>query len=336
MNKTVKAKIRDAVASTLSLSGLTSFSLLPASSLTILTFHRVLPAKLRANYPLKGLVVTPEELNWVLSIAIRYFDINTLSVAFRNTVNVEIQKPQLAITFDDGQWDNLEYAVPILKKLKIPATFYIPTAHIGGKNLLWHDEAAFAWQQFATRRHEIFSKITTESLPEQIFNCVSSFLQYLKSLNTNKRNGFIKQLKTFDIDFPEWARLMDWNEIKHIHEQHHEIGSHAQTHALLSQLSVEAQKQELKQSALDIENATGVAPRSLCYPDGNYNKDTLNLLDDCQYQTAVTTKWGINRTIPDPFQLLRCDISSDHLRDSEGVLSKPRFQFRLSKYHPKI
>jgi peptidoglycan/xylan/chitin deacetylase (PgdA/CDA1 family) len=37
----------------------------------------------------------------------------------------------VALTFDDGFHDNLEFAAPVLDRLKLPATFFVVTGHVG-------------------------------------------------------------------------------------------------------------------------------------------------------------------------------------------------------------
>ena len=48
-------------------------------------------------------------------------------------------KPLAAVTFDDGYLDNFENAIPILKELNLPATFFVSTGLIGTDKGLPHD-----------------------------------------------------------------------------------------------------------------------------------------------------------------------------------------------------
>ena len=45
----------------------------------------------------------------------------------------------LAITFDDGYLDNFEVAAPILRKLSLPATFFVATGFLGSTTVPWWD-----------------------------------------------------------------------------------------------------------------------------------------------------------------------------------------------------
>src|SRR5581483_725894 len=60
------------------------------------------------------------------------------------------QLPLALITFDDGYLDNYTLAFPVLKEMDTPATFFLPTAFIGQRRLMWGDE--IAW----TLRHSLY------------------------------------------------------------------------------------------------------------------------------------------------------------------------------------
>ena len=51
-----------------------------------------------------------------------------------------LPKNAVALTFDDGYFDNLEFAAPVLKKYDIPATIYVASGQVGNPNEFWWDE----------------------------------------------------------------------------------------------------------------------------------------------------------------------------------------------------
>ena len=50
--------------------------------------------------------------------------------------------PILAITFDDGQLDNYQNALPVLERNGVTASFYIPSQTLENTAPLWHDAMA--------------------------------------------------------------------------------------------------------------------------------------------------------------------------------------------------
>ena len=64
-------------------------------------------------------------------------------------------EPVALLTFDDGYRDNFDVAVPTLKELNVPATFFIPTEFLESPKLPWWDHIAYVIKQTTRRRLEL-------------------------------------------------------------------------------------------------------------------------------------------------------------------------------------
>jgi len=313
---------------------------IPREAFLILTFHRVLPEALRVHYPMPGLAVTPEELSWIVSTLAPYFEVDTVSANCERQARGDTTRPLLSITFDDGQIDNVTYAAPVLEALGVPATFYLPTDFIGGDRLLWHDEAAFAWQSSRLSRddrRDVIASIGGAADAESVE--AGDLLASLKALHVDARARIVGSLAEMIADeVPAWARLMTWADARALGAAGHEIGSHCQSHELLPQLDSAAQARELRGSFEAIADGAhaGMAPTSVCYPNGDCSAETLRLARASGYRNGVTTRWGINAPGQDRFGLLRCDMDARRLRDARGGLSAARLGVRVHGHQPGL
>jgi peptidoglycan/xylan/chitin deacetylase (PgdA/CDA1 family) len=72
------------------------------------------------------------------------------------------------------------------------------------------------------------------------------------------------------------------------------IGSHGYDHYWLGSLSKEKQQEEIDRS-LDFLKLTGADMNrwTMCYPYGNYNDDTLDILNNTGCRLALTTKTDV-------------------------------------------
>lgn len=92
----------------------------------IVLFHRV-----DSSLGPDALACTEEKFDAYCRFLTEHFDVVSLDDLLFDLREGRGLKGQVAITFDDGYRDNWEYARPILKKYKAPATFFIATGYIG-------------------------------------------------------------------------------------------------------------------------------------------------------------------------------------------------------------
>lgn len=327
------------------LSGLTHPQQVGATKLTIVTFHRVLPAPALAEYPLAGIAVSVEEFQWFIQFFTRYYTCGSLVQIYDRWHQGETpDKPFLAITFDDGQLDNFRYALPVLTEAGVTASFYIPVGAIDHNETLWHDRVAYAGTQLlgqAPQQAQVLfaelgvtvgkdanttvHQVITQLKPKPALVCREWVARLEKALaQPSTSNGYR----------PDWDGMMTWEQLRTLVAQGHEVGSHSLSHSILTNVDAAQLTQEVTGSRQRLQAMLDQPISSFCYPNGDCNDQVVAAVRQAGYPLAVTTRWGANDQQADPLRLTRFDMSSQHTRDRHGQMSQSRLAFRLSPYFP--
>lgn len=187
----------------------------------------------------------------------------------------------LAITFDDGYFNNYKNAVPILEKYGVPATFFITTIP---------NNIAFLWPDFI----DLVSFYTFKS--EILFennlyskNNKNEFIYKGISLKNKCKNLSYREIQPlFTIFEEEWNRIQDkslndyWevmneNQIKQIAENPlFTIGSHSYTHTNLAEIPFEEAKFEILKGKEILESICKKTVLEFAFPFGTYNFELVN------------------------------------------------------------
>jgi peptidoglycan/xylan/chitin deacetylase (PgdA/CDA1 family) len=343
---------RDGLARALSLLGATRPRRFARGALTAVTFHRVLPAERLRQYPLAGLAVTPEQLQAILGQLAQHFACAPLIDAYRSWQRQPgAERPALGITFDDGSLDNYEHARPVLDRLGLKASFYIPVGLVEERRCPWHDRLGFALVRSAAairkRRELDFEALLAPFglsrsafaavLPADALTLAAQGVAAAKQLGAEPREQAIAALERAlgGDQVPDWAGLMSWQQIRELGAQGHEIGSHSLTHPLLTDLDAEQLEREVVRSRSQLADAAGCEVASFCYPNGSYDTRALQAVQAAGYDCAVTTRWGLNRG-GSAHELLRCDMDYARLQSRNGEFSAQRLWLRLSGLQPGL
>lgn len=112
----------------------------------VVSFHRV-----NREADPTGLTISPEMFERFCRFFSHYFDVVSLTHFVERLEKGQSVGALLAITFDDGYLDNFEIAAPILKRLNLPATFFVTTKFVGTDTVpMWDQEAgvSFPWMSW--------------------------------------------------------------------------------------------------------------------------------------------------------------------------------------------
>lgn len=348
-----KPLLRDGLAELFARVGATSPPRFARGALTVVTFHRVLPAERLREYPIPGLAVTPEQLEVILQQLAAHFSCMPLLHAFRIwQKGAGMDRPLLGITFDDGALDNYEYARPVLERLSLAASFYIPVGNVDERQAPWHDRLGFALlRSVAVVRKPagahldrllspfgcskaVFSAL----LPEDAVRLAADSVAAAKRLSSERRTVHLEALEQAlgGDQVPPWAGLMSWDQIRQLAQAGHEIGSHSISHPLLTDCDAAQLETEISSSRTRLAAAIGGEVGSFCYPNGSYDARCLAAVRNAGYECAVTTAWGLNRPGAAPYELSRCDMDYARLLDRRGAFSAERLWLRLSGLQPGL
>jgi len=229
-----------------------------------------------------------------------------------------LEKPAVAITFDDGYADNVLEALPILEKVGVPATFFVSTGHIGTKKeFWWHRLEAFLLREGEFPSHfrlddDNYGQTWDTATLEQRKMLYAVLNMLMQGVSTDRREEWLDQLQT-------WAEAVDSDKISHRSMTQDEIrrlaaspwatvGAHTVTHSALSALSEEQQKEEIFTSKQALEEMTGKEISTFSYPFGrkeDYNQTSVRLCREAGFVKAASNFPGQIHNWTDPFQLPR-------------------------------
>jgi peptidoglycan/xylan/chitin deacetylase (PgdA/CDA1 family) len=100
-------------------------------------------------------------------------------------------------------------------------------------------------------------------------------------------------LKKFEINMKSKDYYLNKKEIKYLKSLGMIIGSHSESHTLLSRLSYREQFKELNNSKIFLEKIINKSIDTFCYPYGgkiSYNDNTLKILKKLKYKLAYSVE----------------------------------------------
>ncbi len=106
-----------------------------------------------------------------------------------------------------------------------------------------------------------------------------------------------------------YYRFMDWGQIREMHAEGFEFGSHTCTHPSLTSMPSDEMQEEIEVSKSTLERTLGNPVDTFCYPYGRFNDVVRKTVVQTGYRGACSTIHGLNQLDTDPFTLRRYGIA---------------------------
>jgi peptidoglycan/xylan/chitin deacetylase (PgdA/CDA1 family) len=250
---------------------------------------------------------TPRRNARALERALRYlkrlFDVVPLAELARDAAAGDVRfRRQVALTFDDGLRSNVEVAWPILRRLGLPATFFVCPGLIEQRRWLWNHEARQRLRRLSRTAGEI------EAIVEQ-----------MKALPLDQRHAMEAGIRAATPRFAPTAEereafdLADWDALRTLDPALISIGSHTLTHPVLTSLDGRGVERELGESRRALEAKLDRAVEQFAYPNGGFDSRVLEAARR-HYSVAVTVEGGFVAPGADPLCLPRITAAWNPLR----------------------
>ena len=208
------------------------------------------------------------------------------------------KEKKVLITFDDGYLDNLENALPILKKYKVNAIIFITTNFIGNNEapwweLLWDilqnsDDFIFEGKKFNLLKNRKNKKEIFEFLRNKFFFLKKKEqIELIKKIFHENKAEFSFKIKS---NFLNKENIRNLSKEDLIH-----IGAHTHNHQNLRLLNDNETKEEILSSKKILEDLTQTSVDFFAYPYGtknSYKKMDYKILKDNKFKLAFTTEFN--------------------------------------------
>jgi peptidoglycan/xylan/chitin deacetylase (PgdA/CDA1 family) len=219
--------------------------------------------------------------------------------------------PTALLTFDDGFIDHYEQVFPTLQSRGLSGIFFVVGSTLRERPVLANvHKTHFLLSRLGAQRfaEDVGAALTAEGVSgaggsggregiyrydeapdvrikrilnyEAPYPVVNRVLSTLFELHLGSAESFARDL------------YLSSNQIREMARGGMSFGFHTESHPVLSRLSREEQRSELRDGTRLVRELTGQTTVSFCYPYGfphTYNADTLDTLDEYGYSVAFNT-----------------------------------------------
>lgn len=331
-----RKKILDTGLSLAVKAGIFNFSrFLSPQTLTVLNYHRIDNAD-SPDFDLfkPNVSATPQEFARQMDyVRARYNVISCEQLARWLQGDSALPPRPAIITFDDGYYDNLLRAFPVLKARNLGAIIFLTTGFIGTRQPFYWDIVAYCFHH-ARRDHADLPLLGERHWVDAASRekVMLAWVEALKKIPETQKRALIEGIgETLDASIPDdkFSNLyLTWDQVREMSQNGMEFGSHTVSHPILTRIPPEQARRELGESKRRVEEEIQKPVTSLAYPNGqeaDFSGEIINIARETGYRLAFSLLPGPTRfraVKSSPLAVRRVYIGRNH--------AFPRFEAALA------
>lgn len=304
--------------------------------LLTLCYHTVLPASSIGKTSIYRNTVSLEELEEQIRILTAWFELVTPERALAAAEGDPLDRPSALITFDDGHYNLLEHAAPLLRRLGVPAIVHVTTGHIGTGTPLWTEELEWlvqGWRGSDLPAPDGATRLPVPSHVEGREALAHRIRGVSKTLPDRRRSEYLAALRAEGNSVAceterQAFRFLDWDGVRALRDRGFAIGSHTVDHTILTKLSDVDLDHQLRESRSRIQAELAAPCPFIAYPNGgpsDVSQHVLQRVRAAGYRVGFTTTGGFERPADRPLAIGRVCIP--------GRLPNETFRAMVSGVH---
>ena len=264
--------------------------------LRILAYHRVAELRDTLAVDSRSVSATPAVFTRQMQHLARFYHVIGMPQLLNVIQNgAPLPRRAVLITFDDAYADFAEIAWPILKRLGLPATLFVPTAYPGRKELV------FSWDRLyqafsGTPRTELWVKpLGRLSLTnsEERRRALRMVQDYLPTIPDDEAMILVESVCSQLAERRVCSgSVLTWDQLRQLAKEGLTLGSHTRTHCILTRVTPGRVREETRTSQADLKREIGTVLPIFCYPNGNHSDTVISILRDEGIRLAFTTLSG--------------------------------------------
>jgi len=284
-----------------------------SAALRVLTYHRVMDPRLATGCDPSLISATPEGFDAQMRLlASRYTVVSADQVAEAFAGGEALPPRAVLVTFDDATRDFAEVAWPIMRRWKLPATVFVPTAYPGRRDrLFWWDRlycaVAGTTRPLLDAGHLGSLRLDTPAARRASLKVMQ---RWIKSVPHEEAMATVERLcRDLGERVQPEGDVLSWSALRRLAVDGVWLGAHTHTHPALTQVTPSEASEQMRRSRDVLIDNTGYLPRAFAYPFGDHNDAVVEMAREAGFGFAVTCLDGHNRVGDDPLRLRRTNIT---------------------------